>query len=101
MSTTLLTESDLSKIPKLYETEDKEIEDKLIHAKLFTPWTNWTWYVIECDGEDQCFGFVKGHEAEFGYFSLKELASIEGPFGLKVERDIHFQPTKVCDIPHW
>lgn len=101
MNTSLLTKSDISRIPKLYETEDIEMEDKVIHAKLFTPWTNWTWYVIECDGEDQCFGFVKGLGCEFGYFSLSELASIEGPFGLKVERDIHFEPTIVGDTPRW
>ena len=60
--TTLLTKEIIEKLPKLYETEDVELEDKLIQAKLFTPWTNWTWYIIEFDGEDRCFGFVKGHE---------------------------------------
>ena len=97
----LLTKELMGSIPKLYETEDIVLEDKTIHAKFFTPWSNWTWYVIEFDGENQCFGFIKGLDAEFGYFSLRELESVEGPFGLKVERDIHFQPTKVCDIPHW
>ena len=97
----LLTKELMGAIPKLYETEEIELEDKTIHAKFFTPWSNWTWYVIEFDGENQCFGFVKGLDAEFGYFSLSELESVEGPFGLKVERDIQFQPTKVCDIPHW
>lgn len=97
----LLTKELMGSIPKLYETEEIELEDKTIHAKFFTPWSNWTWYVIEFDGENQCFGFVKGLDAEFGYFSLRELEGVEGPFGLKVERDIHFQPTKVCDIPHW
>jgi hypothetical protein len=98
---TLLTKSDMAKLPKLYETENLEIEDKIIQVKLFTPWTNWTWYVIEFDGADQCFGFVKGHDAEFGYFSLNELAKIEGPFGLKVERDRYFTPTEVGDMPSW
>ena len=101
MNTSLLTKLDISRIPKLYETEEIEMEDKIIHAKLFTPWTNWTWYVIEFDGENQCFGFVKGHDAEFGYFSLRELASIEGPFGLRVERDIYFKPTQVGDMHRW
>jgi hypothetical protein len=99
--TTLLTKELIGKIPKFYETEHLEPEDKVIHAKLFTPWTSWTWYVIEFDGEDQCFGFVKGHDAEFGYFSLKELAELQGPFGLKIERDKWFEPTKVCDMPNW
>jgi hypothetical protein len=97
----LLTKQLIGTFPKLYDTEDIEPEDKMIHAKLFTPWTNWTWYVIDFDGENQCFGFVKGHDAEFGYFSLRELASIEGPFGLKIERDIHFVPTQVGDMPSW
>lgn len=99
--TALLTKEIIKKLPKLYETEEQEMEDKIIHAKLFTPWTNWTWYVIEFDGVNQCFGFVKGHDAEFGYFSLRELASIEGPCGLRVERDIHFEPTQVGDMPSW
>lgn len=101
MSTALLTKSDLSRIPKLYETEDMELEDRIIHAKFFTPWSSWTWYVIEFDGINQCFGYVKGHDSEFGYFSLRELDSLEGPFGLKVERDIHFEPTQVGDISRW
>ena len=97
----LLTKEIISELPKFYETEDVETEDKLIRAKLFTPWSDWTWYVIEFDGEDQCFGYVKGFEAEFGYFSLTELASLEGPFGLKVERDKYFTPTKVGNLPFW
>ena len=98
MNTSLLTKKDIASIPKLYETDNMKLDDTTVYVKFFTPWSNWTWYVIEFDGENQCFGFVKGHEAEFGYFSLKELASIEGPFGLKVERDIHFSPIKVCDL---
>jgi len=97
----LLTKEIVAKLPELYATEDVELEDKLILAKLFTPWSTWTWYVIEYDGEDRCFGFVKGHEAEFGYFSIKELSEIEGPYGLKVERDRHFMPTEVGDMPRW
>jgi len=97
----LLTKELIAKLPELYATEDIELEDKLILAKLFTPWSSWTWYVIEYDGEDRCFGFVKGHEAEFGYFSIKELSEIEGPYGLKVERDRYFKPTEVGDMPRW
>lgn len=99
--TTLLTKEIIAKLPKLYETEAVELEDKLIQAKLFTPWSNWTWYIIEFDGINQCFGYVKGHESEFGYFSLSELAELQGPFGLKIERDKWFEPTKVCDMPSW
>lgn len=99
--TNLLTKEDCANIPRMYESEHVEPEDKVIHAKFFTPWSNWTWYVIEFDGDDHCFGFVKGLDAEFGYFSLRELSELEGPFGLRVERDKFFSPTKACDIPSW
>ncbi len=95
----LLTKEILEKLPKLYETEGVELEDKLIQAKLFTPWSYWTWYVIEFDGINMFFGFVKGLDEEFGYFSLSELAELEGPFGLRVERDINFKPMRVSDMP--
>jgi len=72
-----------------------------MQAQLFTPWSNWTWYVMEYDSEDRCFGFVKGHDAEFDYFSLRGLASLRGPAGLGVERDRHFTPTEVGDMPRW
>ena len=98
MNTSLLTKSDILKIPKLYETEDTKLEDIIVHAKFFTPWSNWTWYVMEFDGEDRCFGFVKGLEDELGYFTLSELDSLSGPFGLKVERDKFFQPKPYSQI---
>ncbi len=101
MSASLLTKSIIAKIPKLYETESIDIQDKVIRAKLFTPWSNWTWYIIEFDGDDLCFGFVKGHEAEFGYLKLSELENLQGPFGLNVEQDRHFEPTQVGDMPGW
>jgi len=94
----LLTKENIKKLPKLYETEEQEIQDKMIYAKLFTPWTSWTWYVIEFDGVNQCFGFVKGDEGELGYFSLRELAKLEGPLGLKVERDKFFTPIRFGDL---
>ena len=43
------------------------------------------------------YGLVEGFETEWGYFSLDELESVNGPFGLKIERDLHFEPRKVGD----
>ena len=80
-------------LPKIYATESDL--DPLTRVKLFTPWTNWTWWIIEYDGEDVCFGLVQGFEIELGYFSLKELEEIRGPLGLKIERDLHFEPTRL------
>jgi len=61
-----------------------------IKAKYFTPDANWTWYATEFDGDDTFFGYVDGLEGEWGYFSLKELKETRGPWGLKIERDLHF-----------
>jgi len=55
-------------------------------VKLFTPWTNRTWYVSEYDPEERlCFGVVVEHEREFGYFSVDEVEEIRGPGGLTIE----------------
>ena len=35
----------LNKLPNLYDTES--IKDPLCHIKLFTPDSNWTWYITE------------------------------------------------------
>jgi len=71
-----------------------------IVAKFFTPWTNWTWYLMNIDPEDgdYCWGIVRGFEVEAGSFSLSELAGIKGPFGLKIERDLHFKPIKAKEL---
>lgn len=94
----LLTKELKKQFPKLYETELVPDEEKKVIAKFFTPWTNWTWYATEFDGKDLFFGLVDGHEKEWGYFSLKELQSINGPVGLKIERDRYFGQPKIKDI---
>ncbi len=94
----LLTADLRRQLPALYATE-KEADPKAI-VKLFTPWTNWTWYITEFDGEDMCFGLVCGHENELGYFSLSELEEIRGPAGLKIERDRHFKPAVVSILKY-
>lgn len=95
----LMPKSIAKNIPALYETEACPLEDKVVYLKLFTPWTNWTWYAVEFDPEQNLFwGLAVGHEAEWGYFSLDELKGISGPFGLRIERDIHFRAKKVKDM---
>jgi hypothetical protein len=86
-----------AKIPNLYRTERISLLEKVAYAKFFHPISNWTWYVIEYDGNDTCFGLVVGHETEFGYFSLRELSGIW--VGLPIERDLYFRPTQIQDLP--
>lgn len=92
----LLTQEIRKKLPKLYSQEKSE--DPTIIVKFFCPWNNWTWYAYEFDGEDMFFGFVVGLENELGYFSLSELESINGPFHLKIERDLYFDPKPLSEV---
>ena len=87
----LMTKELETKFPAIYANEEKEAKDILIIAKFFCPWSNWTWYATEFDQESgQFFGYVRGIENELGYFSLDELESVRGPFGLGIERDLYF-----------
>jgi hypothetical protein len=87
----LLDSVSKDRLPELYSQEKKGM-DALALVKFFTPDSSWTWYVSEFDGEDLLYGLVIGLEVEFGFTSLKELKSIRGPLGLKIERDIFFEP---------
>jgi len=87
---TLLPDEIRAIIPSLYSQEN--VSDPIAQIKFFCPWSSWTWYAVEFDGKDLFFGKVKGFETELGYFSLSELENLRGPGGLRIERDIHFQP---------
>lgn len=87
-----------AKIPGLYAQDGKGV-DAVAYVKFFTPDSNWTWYVMEYDPQEQiCFGLVDGFEKELGYFSLIEMKQIKGVLGLDVERDLSFKPTALRDL---
>ena len=85
-------------LPPLYAQEHLG-EQAMVHAKFFTPDSNWTWYATEYDPAERIFfGLVVGFETELGYFSLGELMSATGPLGLHIERDIHWKPKTIAEI---
>ncbi len=90
----LLTEELKKKLPVIGDQDNKGL-NAIAYIKFFTPWSNWSWFVTEFDGKDIFFGLVDGHFKELGYFSLSELQSIDGPWGLKIERDLYFKPAKL------
>ena len=94
----LLTNEQLKSIPELYASTI--LKDPICKFKIFLPNSNWTWYIIEIDKSDYntCYGLVDGFEQELGYFTLSELESVKGLFGLKVELDRNFKPTKLSKI---
>jgi Protein of unknown function (DUF2958) len=84
----------------------------MVVCKFFTPDADWTWYAIEGSPVDEdgyydtdkekvdflFFGLVSGIAVELGYFSLAELESVRGPFGLRIERDLYFEPTRLSEV---
>lgn len=92
----LLTKENKKQIPPMRSQENRK--DPICFVKFFTPWTHWTWYVLEYDGQDTFFGYVQGLENELGYFSLEDLKSVNGPLGLKIERDRNFKPCPLSEI---
>ena len=92
----LINQELAKQIPALYSQEKNE--DPTVYVKFFTPWSNWTWYATEFDGEDIFFGYVQGFEEELGYFSLSELESARGPGGLLIERDLYFRPRPLSQV---
>ena len=94
----LISNEILKSIPNLYETEDQN--DPLCHIKLFTPDSDFTWYIIEYSKSDSntCYGYIIGLDNELGYFTLKELESVRGSLGLPIEIDSSFTATPLSTI---
>ncbi len=97
----LMTEKLAEIIPAIYANEKvADYDTVLARAKLFSPYSNWTWYITEMDAETgHCFGLVEGFERELGYFDLTELAETT-VFGdvPAVERDLYWQPRTLGEI---
>ncbi len=92
------SQEQLGKVPGLYQTENVELEDKIIAMHFFIGGCDW--YVAEYDGEDIFFGFVNLNDpqnAEWGYFSLKELDEININ-GIEVDNDLHWRPKRFSEI---
>ena len=66
--------------------------------KLFTPWMGATWLISEMDPEDENYLYglcdLGMGSPEVGSVYLPELKKAEGPFGLKIERDLYWTPEK-------
>ena len=93
----LLTKEIRKKLPPLYSQEELGAK-AVVHLKLFTPDSSWTFWATEFDGKDTFFGLVDGQCKELGYFSLAELESARGPLGLPIERDLYWRPKTLDQI---
>ncbi|KAB2912881.1 MAG: DUF2958 domain-containing protein [Bacteroidetes bacterium] len=80
--------------------EQREESDPIIVAKFFNPCGSQTWWAISYDPEyNICFGYVTGMFVdELGSFSIDEMEALRLPFGLRIERDIHFDECRLSDV---
>jgi len=96
----LLTKPLLKRFSKVGSQE--HIKDPLIIAKFFNPSGAGTWYATEYDPKTRnFFGYVSifgDWNDEWGYFSLDELESYKGHFGLGIERDLYFGEKRASEI---
>jgi len=85
----------------------KEIKNKLAknvgdanvdkpYLKLFNPVGAATWLITQVEDDGMMFGLCDLGMGfpEYGYVHLKELEELKLPFGMGIERDIHFNPDK-------
>lgn len=67
-------------------------------VKLFTPWGGATWLLSELDPDnpDCAFGLCDLGMGcpDLGHVSLAEITAVEGPWGLRIERDESFHATQ-------
>ncbi len=65
-------------------------------VKLFNPCGAATWLLTELSPHGIAFGLcdLGFGSPELGYVDLQEIQSVRLPFGLGIERDLHFKATK-------
>ena len=96
----LLTKELEKRFAKVGSQENEK--DPVIIAKFFNPQGSGTWYATEYDPEEKMFfGYVSifgDWNDEWGYFSLAELESYVGPWGLGIERDLYWTEAKASSV---
>ncbi|MCP4481700.1 MAG: DUF2958 domain-containing protein, partial [bacterium] len=62
----------------------------------FNPCGAATWLISEMDEDGRMFGLcdLGMGSPELGYVMLDEITSVRLQFGLRIERDMHFEPYK-------
>jgi len=96
----LLTKELMDKLPKLYSQEN--VKDPMVIVKFFNPVGRENWFAIEYNPEEKLFfGYASlfgDYNDELGYFGLEELEQVKLPLGIKIERDLYFEPTPLSEI---
>jgi hypothetical protein len=76
--------------------------DPIVVVKFFNPVGAGTWYATEYDPTTRTFfGYVSifgDWNDEWGYFSLDELESFQGPFDIGLERDLFWDEGRFSKV---
>ena len=96
----LITKAIEKAFEKQGDTSAMSASEIKIVMKLFNPVGAGTWYIYEREQGNPdimwCFANLGDPDfAECGTVSLSELESLRLPFGLKIERDMHFDPLSI------
>ena len=85
----------LKNAPALEETDCADYDSVKVVARFFAPWHVASWAITEFDEKTGlCFGLCDmGMGPELGMVAMDDLLNIEGPHGLRVERDKFFEGT--------
>lgn len=76
----------------------ENLEDPIVVAKFFHPYSSWIWYATEYDPENKEFFWrVKWDFPELWYFSLEDLETIE-LMGLPIERDLYREEKPLSQV---
>ena len=80
----------------------EDVKDPLVIAKFFNPTGAGTWYATEYHPDEKVFfGYASifgDHNDEWGYFSLDELESYRGLFGIGIERDLYWTEKRSSQV---
>lgn len=85
------------KLPSLEEAYNTD--DPVCRVKLFGG-GSWSWFIAGFDPKSGiAYGMVHGFEHEAGDFDVNEIAAVAfKPFGLPVERDLHWAPQPISAL---
>lgn len=89
----------LDSIPRLYETEETSLADKIIHVHFFIGGCDW--FIAEYDGDDLFWGYANLNDdinAEWGYISFNDLKSYNIR-GAEIDFDLYWKVRRAKEVP--
>ena len=89
------------KLPAYADLSGLGLDRIFCRVKIFNPTGCGTWWIASFDPNSMvAWGIAEIHTREVGTFSVEELLSFRGRFGLPLERDLHFKPATIGTLLH-